>query len=56
VTVHGGRAPLRVRLANGHLVVALPPRGGTGREWRVGEIVRVHLTPYDLSRGRLVSV
>lgn len=44
-------------LKNGHTLVAYVPRGdaGTATFLRVGDRVRVEMSPYDMSRGRIVE-
>jgi len=45
----------RARLANGHVFTAFAGRTGGGTPVRVGDRVAVALSPYDMSRGRIVG-
>jgi len=51
-----GERVFRVELANGHRFVARPPGRLRGERVRLapGERVTVELSPYDLSKGRIV--
>ena len=55
VVAHNRNAHFRVRLETGHIVNARC--GGVMQSRRikcaVGDVVRVELTPYDLTRGRI---
>ena len=48
-------ATFRVEIENGHTVLA--PLGGKMRQHRIrvlaGDLVKVEVSPYDLSRGRI---
>jgi translation initiation factor IF-1 len=48
-------ATYRVRLPNGHMVLAHLPRKSDPRRARVlpGDQVTVEMSPYDLSKGRI---
>lgn len=46
----------RARLRNGHALVAfVAGAGGRGSAWAAGDRVRVELSPFDLSKGRIVG-
>jgi len=47
----------RVVLPNGHRVVGHPAAGcrAAAGGWREGDRVRIELSPYDMSRGRLTG-
>jgi len=48
----------RAVLENGHTLVAYIPRSLEGHvpSLRVGDTVKVHMSPYDMSRGALITV
>lgn len=45
----------RVRLANGHELFGFVPGRSAGMALAVGGRVRVRLSPYDLSEGRILN-
>ncbi len=47
----------RVALANGHCLLAFVPGPAkrTAGRWTPGERVKLQLTPYDLSTGRILT-
>ena len=52
-----GLSGFRAELKNGHRLVAYRRRtpGETGRRHKVGETVRVEMSPYDMSKGWFVE-
>jgi translation initiation factor IF-1 len=46
----------RVRLANGHELFGFVPGRGAGVALVAGGRVRVRLSPYDLSEGRILNL
>lgn len=49
------KSVFRAELANGHRLIAYPAQKALklSTPWRVGDTVRLAISPYDFSKGRL---